>query len=266
MMMNYDVAMNNYFKGMINGTLRVPDYMKQVNPPSLWAYYETLPKWLRDHPIVRNVLMAFEYHKPTLGIRDKELALNYACSFIRPIDKALEDVIIEIATSNKIRLNIALGKEMVNELKFYDIDPDTLGSETEEEIPETANVDVDPSQASMEKGIDEEEEEDLIKERTAMEKFASGLDEETREREQKKIMEEEQNINVFTVEPELEKVLTDFYVKPYAGPHHVFEDPHPILPLNFYDNEDGFWDDYIQHKKNRMADNEMIINRKFMKH
>jgi len=51
--------------------------------------------------------MAFEYHKPNLDIRDKELALNYACSFIRPIDKQLEEVIIEVASSQKIRLNVA---------------------------------------------------------------------------------------------------------------------------------------------------------------
>lgn len=54
--------------------------------------------------------MAFEYHHPTMNIRDKELAMNYACSFIRPIDKDFEDVIVELASSNKIRLNIALGK------------------------------------------------------------------------------------------------------------------------------------------------------------
>ena len=50
--------------------------------------------------------MGFEYHKPGLDIKQKEIALNLACSLIRPIDKAMEAVIIEIATSNKIRLNI----------------------------------------------------------------------------------------------------------------------------------------------------------------
>lgn len=133
-MMHYDNAMNTFFKGLQDGTLKIPNFTKNINPPSLWAYYNTLPKWLRDHPVVRNVLMTFEYHKPTLSIRDKELALNYACSFIRPIDKNLEDVIIEIATSHKIRLNVALGKEMINELKFYEIDPVTLGDDTEDEV------------------------------------------------------------------------------------------------------------------------------------
>lgn len=42
-------------------------------------------------------------------------------------------MIIEIATSNKIRLNIARGKEMINQLKFYEIDETTLGTDTESE-------------------------------------------------------------------------------------------------------------------------------------
>ena len=66
-----------------------------------------MPQWARDHPSIRNVLMAFEYHKPTLDIRQKELTMNLAMSFIRPIDKQLEEVIIEVASSNKVRLNVA---------------------------------------------------------------------------------------------------------------------------------------------------------------
>ena len=99
--------MVNFFKQMSNGTLKCPNFMNEVNPPSLWAYYSTLPSWARNHPAVRNVMMAFEYHKPTMDIRNKELALNFACSFIRPIDPALQEVIIEVASSQKIRLNIA---------------------------------------------------------------------------------------------------------------------------------------------------------------
>jgi len=47
---------------MNDGTIKKPDYLNEVNPPSLWAYYYSLPKWARDDPIVRNVMMAFEYH------------------------------------------------------------------------------------------------------------------------------------------------------------------------------------------------------------
>jgi hypothetical protein len=120
---------------MADGTLKVPNFMRDINPPSLWAYYNTLPQWLRDHPAIKNVVIAFEYHKPTMNIRDKELALNYVCSFIKPIDKDLENVIVEIASSHKIRMNVALGKEMINELKYYELDKEDLGeTESEEEV------------------------------------------------------------------------------------------------------------------------------------
>jgi hypothetical protein len=78
-------------------------------------------------------MIAFEYHKPTLSIRKKELVMNMALSYLRPIGKDLEDVIVEIATSNKLRMNIARGKEMLNQLKFYEIDETTLGTDTEDE-------------------------------------------------------------------------------------------------------------------------------------
>lgn len=56
------------------------------------------------------------------------------------------------------------------------------------------------------------------------------------------------NITEFTVEPEMEKVMTDFYLKPYPDVHDVEEVADPILPLDFYDNDDGFWDEYIAFK------------------
>lgn len=128
--------------GFATGKYKVPNFSGTINPPSLWAYFLTLPKWARHHPTVRDVMMTMEYHKPGLDIRSKELALNYAVSFIRPIDKTLENVIIDIASSNKIRLNVQAGKEAINELGFYDMDPEMLGSSSEsEEMPEADEED-----------------------------------------------------------------------------------------------------------------------------
>jgi hypothetical protein len=90
--------------------------MNTINPPSLFEHYETLPKWARDHPRVGNVLRVFKYHKPTMDIRHKEIAMNYAMSYICPIDPVIEDIIIEVATSTKLRMNISYGKEMLNQL------------------------------------------------------------------------------------------------------------------------------------------------------
>lgn len=61
----------------------------EVILPSLYRYYNTLPKFARDSVIVKNLVKAFEFTKPTMSIREKELALNYICQFTLPMDKCL---------------------------------------------------------------------------------------------------------------------------------------------------------------------------------
>jgi hypothetical protein len=112
-LLKYDKEMGNFFRGMLNGTYHIPAFMQKTNPPSLWAYYLTLPSWCRNNPVIYNMVHAFEYHQPRLDIRQKELAMNFACSYLRPIEGRLRDVIIEVASSKKIRLNIELGKQML---------------------------------------------------------------------------------------------------------------------------------------------------------
>jgi hypothetical protein len=85
-----------------DGKVHIPDYLKDVNPPSLWAYYQTLPKWAREDSIVRNVMMAMEYHQPDISIRNKEAQLNMACSFLRPIDSGLRNILVEAMASSKV--------------------------------------------------------------------------------------------------------------------------------------------------------------------
>lgn len=40
-------------------------------------------------------------------MRNKQMALNLVCSLIRPIEKNLEEVLVEAAMSRKIRMNMA---------------------------------------------------------------------------------------------------------------------------------------------------------------
>jgi hypothetical protein len=101
-LMTFDQGLRQLLISMSNGTAVVPDFVKEVNPPSLWAYYYTLPKWARDDPVVRNVVMAMEYHQPGVDIRAKEGLLNFACSLLRPIDPVLREVIVEAVTANKV--------------------------------------------------------------------------------------------------------------------------------------------------------------------
>ena len=71
----------------------------------MWAYYETLPQWCRESRLVRNVLFALEYYKPHMEFREKELAMNYMCAQLAPIEGELLKVITDVVNSNKIRMN-----------------------------------------------------------------------------------------------------------------------------------------------------------------
>lgn len=138
----------------------MPNYVEEINTPSLWAYYNTLPKWARDDPVIRNVVMAFEYHKPEVNIRQKEMALNFACSFLRPVDPNLREVIVDFVNSNKIQLNMKLGNQMLNELPFYEVDPDWLGDSSDDEGQGAAEEDDDKLAALLKAQKGDEEEED----------------------------------------------------------------------------------------------------------
>jgi hypothetical protein len=100
--MRFDGNMKILMQQINAGQVKIPDYVNLINPPTLWTYFETLPTWARKDPFVRNVMMAMEYHKPGLDIRDKEQALNLACSFLRPIDPTLKQVLAEACMSNKV--------------------------------------------------------------------------------------------------------------------------------------------------------------------
>jgi hypothetical protein len=116
--MRCNTAMVDFYRALANGTLIVPDAYKMNNPPSLWSYYLTLPEWCRHNPVIYNMVHAFEYHHPNVDIRQKELGMNLACSYLRPIEGRLRDVIIDVASSQKIRMNMEMGKDMMRECHF----------------------------------------------------------------------------------------------------------------------------------------------------
>jgi hypothetical protein len=68
-LMDFDKDMWDIIAKMQDGRVKVPDYIKDINPPTLWTYYSTLPSWARNDPIVRNVMMACEFHQPLMTIR-----------------------------------------------------------------------------------------------------------------------------------------------------------------------------------------------------
>ncbi len=95
------------------------------------------------------------------------------------------------------------------------------------------------------------------------------IDEDEREKERRVIMDKEQNISEFMVEPEVESCQIDFYRWPYAEAHDIEaeqKEVEHVQPVNYWDNDDGFWDEYIAHKHKRMESAGFIVNRKFFKH
>lgn len=153
---NFTTSSQMLASQICSGMIKVPNYTKLVNIPTLWSYYETLPRWARNDPIVRNVMMAMEYKQPHLGIRQKEDALNFACSFLRPISQDLRKVLADAMASNKIQMNMKTGTKMLTELQFYTIDIEWLGSESEDYEGDEADTDI---LSSIRKQTQDEEEE-----------------------------------------------------------------------------------------------------------
>jgi hypothetical protein len=116
----------------------------------------TLPQWAREHNLVTNVFYAMEYHQCRLDIRDKELALNFAVSFLRPIDTKLMNCVKEVAAAKKIRLNAEIGKQMLNDMRFWLQDIHELGELSEDESP-NANREQQSLMDTLTSGIDDDE-------------------------------------------------------------------------------------------------------------
>jgi len=131
-LMTFDKELTHILAQIRAGHMKVPNALEETNTPTLWTYYNTLPKWARDDPIVRNVMMACEYHQPTLTIRQKEDSLNMACSFLRPIEPTLKKVLEDAILSQKVKLNMQTGQQMLQELPVYDLDDEGEDGDSED--------------------------------------------------------------------------------------------------------------------------------------
>lgn len=204
-LLKYDRAMSEFFKNLRTGQHVCPTFEKERNRPSLWTYYETLPDWCRNHPLVRQTLFAMEYHKPRLDIREKEVALNFMASFLRPIDGRLREVISEVARSNRIRVTVENGKVMMNELNFYTIDVADLGSDTEEDGDDT-NMEKELSKMLM-GGVDEDE---AAAQASLADQALMRMQNLDRDKDRREIYDREGSVSQYELDPEVQQCLVDF--------------------------------------------------------
>ena len=88
--------------------------------------------------------------------------------------------------------------------------------------------------------------------------------------ERRVVYEEELDISQFELEGEKQTCMVDFPLKPYADVDYVqaqdaLDNEHHV-PINYYDNDDGFWDEWIAMKEQRAFDANYITNRRWFKH
>ena len=246
-LLKYDQAMKDFLTNCAKGTAIMPGYHKEQNQPSLWTYYKTLPQWCRDNQLIRQTLFAFEYHKPHLDIRQKELAMNFVASMLRPLEGRYKTVVTEVAMSNKLRVTMQNGKEMMSELNFYTIDLADLGSDTEDDGDDDAE-EKEFARLLM-GGLDDDESPENM---STMQKVMKEMEGKSLEDDRREIYDNELTTNEFELDPETQTCMVDFPTKPYATVDEVQAADEManenLVPINYYDNDDGFWDDYIDMK------------------
>lgn len=88
------------------------------------------------------------------------------------------------------------------------------------------------------------------------------------EAEAAELEEEQRKLQEFELKRDTgEFALKDFLIKPYLGPYDREQDPEDLkFPVNYYDNDDGFWDEWIDKRHKRFDEEGFLTKRIFLKH
>lgn len=214
--------LNNWFKVFDHQMKNInsPPLMgEKVTPlPTLMRYYSLLPEFARNNQIVMDVVRAFEFTKHDLTLREKEIAVNFACQFALPMEYDLEESMKQAVLSNH-KYFVPLWEEI------------TLLDDSRDQESKEANL------------LGEKK-----KKATPIK-----LLEDVAEAQKAGVPEDLRNIGEWQAPPRLDPYVSE-------------EDPFPILPIDYYDNEDGFWDDYIAKKEATYDEIPMIVTRPYFKH
>lgn len=113
--------------------------------------------------------------------------MNYMASMLRPIEGKLLEVIKDVAGAKKLRLNVEMGKKMINDIKYWEFDYTELGEMTGDE---------ERGAASAAKPLAELDDEELEK-MSAADRILATMNDDYREKERLQIMEKEQSVSEF---------------------------------------------------------------------
>lgn len=197
--------------------------------PSPLNYFETLPKWYKDHRLVQASTVLLDKYHPLMPRKKKELFLNKLCNFLTPRSPEKFMFLQEYFIKAEIPEMALKGAEKLGtgELQF-NITP------KEEEVDEITKL--------LEES--EEDEELLVNE-----KMKRMLGEDT-------VVKNE----VIYAPEEIPDYGIDWF-------DYDTENPKGKIPctLTYYDNDDGYWNDWIKVKRERIGMPEISV-RKFFKH
>jgi hypothetical protein len=59
---------------------------------SLLSYYYLLPKWARDHPVIKTVVQNIEHTKAHNSYREKQMMVNLAMTLVMPMSEGTEKI------------------------------------------------------------------------------------------------------------------------------------------------------------------------------
>lgn len=69
---------------------------------------------------------------------------------------------------------------------------------------------------------------------------------------------------------DVKSCAVDFYRKPYAEMDDVevqdLLDVEPLIPVNYYDNDDGFWSNHIEETVERWDEHDVLNYRRYFQH
>lgn len=181
-------------------------------------------------------------------MRSKETALNYICSLFTPIDEETEKILIQMLQARRVKLNHEKARRMMAEIPKYDMDLHAIGTS---------------AHANYDERKDDDEAMEKDERLSTFEKLGKSHLDELHDKQ-----EEERQLQKFELEKDTgQHALKDFLIKPNPGPYDVEEDPEDTMyPLHYYDNDDGFWDDWIDQRHAQFDSAGWITRRRFMKH
>eukprot|EP01017_Pseudomicrothorax_dubius_P022921 TRINITY_DN2467_c0_g6_i1.p1 TRINITY_DN2467_c0_g6~~TRINITY_DN2467_c0_g6_i1.p1 ORF type:complete len:510 (+),score=158.24 TRINITY_DN2467_c0_g6_i1:158-1687(+) len=178
---------------------------EHVPLPSIYGYWNTLPKEIQESPLIRISYRGLEFYKPTVSQIEKERMLNYLAYLSLPFHPTFDHFVRTWHKTEKYQLN------QYHIRRFLDWSFNEQGWTDPEEAQQKLDQIVTDAEILGIKG------------------------------------------GVFGVMP------------PKPASDAVLEPCEPI-PIDYYDNDDGFWDEYIAEKKRRYAQDIQMIRRPYFTH